>query len=239
MRAALVVGDRVNLIHDHRLHIPQDGAAFLGGQQNVQRLRCSNQDVRRPLQHRAPFVHERVAGAHRGADLRHEQTALAGQLQNFSQRHLEVLLDVVSQCLQRGDVEHLGAILQASGKSLTHQAVDAGQKRGQRLARTCGRGDQGGTPRQDVGPALLLRFGGRAETSDEPLLDQWMGPGEGTGNRKRHCRILSGFQIFAKCSPSPASPWVTSKNLHPLLDRNCFPAPEPPLPGNARIRPMV
>ena len=57
MRAALVVGDSVDLVDDHRLNMAQDGTAAIGGQQDVKRLRRGDQNVRRTLQHRAPLFH--------------------------------------------------------------------------------------------------------------------------------------------------------------------------------------
>ena len=44
-----------------------------------------------------------------------QQPARAGQLQDLAQRDFQVLLDVVAERLQRGDVEHLGAVLEVTG----------------------------------------------------------------------------------------------------------------------------
>ena len=90
MRAALVVGDGVNLVHDQRFHRAQVFAAFRGGQQNVKRFGRRHQNVRRPLLHGAAFVHQRVAGAHRRADFGHQVPALARQLQNFAERRVQI-----------------------------------------------------------------------------------------------------------------------------------------------------
>ena len=136
------------------------------------------------------LVHQRVAGAHGGADLRHQQAALARHLQNFAERNFEVLLDVVAERLERRDVEYFGAVLQISGERLADQTIDAGEKRRQRLAGSGGRGDQRGASRQDVRPALLLRFGRRAEALREPFLDERMRPGERAGNREGHSRYF-------------------------------------------------
>ena len=133
MRAALVIRHGVDFIDDHGFDIAQNRAALLRGQQNVKRLRRGDQNMRRPLQHGPPLVHQGVAGADRGANLRHQQAALARHLQNFAKRHFEVFLDVVAQRLQRRDVEDFGAVLQIARQRLAHQPIDAGQKRGQRL----------------------------------------------------------------------------------------------------------
>ncbi len=176
VRAALVVGDGVDFVHDHRLDVPQDGAAAVGGEQDVQRFRRGHQDVRRPLDHLAPLLHQSVAGADGGADLRHQQAALARQRQDFAQRAVEILLDVVAQRLQRRDVEHFGRVAQRAVERLAHQPVNADEERRQRLAGTGRRGDQRSAAGQNFRPALLLRLGGRAKARQEPLGDQRMRP---------------------------------------------------------------
>ena len=99
VRTAFVVSDSVNLVDDHRAHIAQDRAALLGGEQDIERLRCGDQDMWRPLQHGAPLLREGIAGAHGSADLRHQNPALCCQSKNLAQRPFEVFLDVVSQGL--------------------------------------------------------------------------------------------------------------------------------------------
>ena len=106
MRATLVVGHRMDFVDDHGLDIAQNRPALIRSKQNVERLRRGHQNVRRPLQHGAPLVHQRVAGAHRSANFRHEQAALARHGKDFPQRHFQIFLDVVAQRLQRRDVEN-------------------------------------------------------------------------------------------------------------------------------------
>ena len=163
VRAALVVGDGVDFVHDDGLDIAQNRAALFRGQQDVERLGRGDQNVRRPLQHRPPLVHQRVAGADGGANLRHQQSALARHLQNLAERDFEILLDVVAQRLQRRDVENFSAVVQIAGQRLAHQAINAGKKCSQRFAGAGGRGDQRGASGEDMRPALLLRLGRRAE----------------------------------------------------------------------------
>ena len=74
---------------------------------------------------------QRVAGADGGADLRHEQAALAGERENFAERSFQIFLDVVPQRFERRNVENLRAVGEISGKSFANQAVDAGEKRGE------------------------------------------------------------------------------------------------------------
>ena len=210
VRAALVVGDGVDFVHDYGLDIAQDGAAAVGGEQNVERLRRGDQDVRRPLQHLAPLFHQRVAGADGGANLGHQQAALGGQRQNLAQRPVEVLLNVVAQRLERRDVQNFGAVAQVAVQRLAHQAIDADEKCGQRLARTGGSGDQRGAAGKDLRPALLLRLGGRTEAPEEPLRNQRMRPGQRDRNfPHRHPAILAEFrQLFAGARKSRSSSTV-------------------------------
>ena len=132
--SALVVGDCVDFIHDHRFDITQDGPALFRSQQNVKRFWRRDQDVRRPLQHGAPLRHQGIPSADRGADLWHQQAALARHLQDFAQRNFEVLLNVVAQSLQRRHVQNFRAVLQLPSQSFAHQAINARQKSGQRFA---------------------------------------------------------------------------------------------------------
>ena len=169
VRAALVVGHGVDFVDDDGFDIAQNRAALFRGQQNVERLGRRDQNVRRPLQHGPALMHQRVAGADRGANLRHQQAALARHLQNLAQRPFEIFLDVVAQRLQRRDIQHFGAVVQITRQRLAHQTINAGQKRGQRLAGAGGGGDERGAPGENVRPALLLGLGRRAELSDKPL----------------------------------------------------------------------
>ena len=183
VHAALVIGHGVDFVHDYGFDIAQDGAALLRRQQNVKRLGRGDQNMRRTLQHGAPVFHQRVARTHRGANLGHQQAAVAGHQQNFSKRDFEIFLDVVAEGFERGDVENFGAVAQFASERLADKAVNAGQESGERFARSGRSRDQRGVPGEDVGPALLLWFGRRGEVRGEPLLNQRMSPGE----RRRDC----------------------------------------------------
>src|SRR5690242_19777068 len=54
-------------------------------------------------------------------------------------------------------------------------------------------------------PTLLLRFGRRAELVDEPLLYEWMGPGQRGGYSGTHLSILSGRRYLRNPFASLAS----------------------------------
>ena len=65
VRAALVAGQGVNLVDDHRLDRAQQLAALVGRQQQIERLGRGDQNVRRMAQHRLTLRGGRIAGAHR------------------------------------------------------------------------------------------------------------------------------------------------------------------------------
>src|ERR1700733_12588482 len=93
--ATFVIGDGMDFIEDHGLNVEQDGPALLRREQDVERLWRGYQNMGWTLQHGPALVHEGIAGADRGPNLRHQKSALARQLQNFTERDLEILLDVV------------------------------------------------------------------------------------------------------------------------------------------------
>ena len=76
MRTPLVVGHRVNLIDDDRSHAAQRLAAAIRSQQDEERLRGGDENVRRVLDHPLAFGRRCVAGAHGSADRRQQQSTL-------------------------------------------------------------------------------------------------------------------------------------------------------------------
>ena len=70
VRAALVAGDGVDLVDDHRLGGPQQLAAALARDEQEQRLGRGHDEARRVAQHRGALRGGRVAGAHRDPDVR-------------------------------------------------------------------------------------------------------------------------------------------------------------------------
>ena len=134
VRAALVVGHGVDFVDDDGANGFQDFAAFRGGQENVQRLGSSDQDMRRTREHRAALVGESVSGAHGGANVRHEEAALPGELKNFAERSFQILLNVVTQRLERRDIEDIGLVGQFPAEGFANEAIDADEKRGQSFA---------------------------------------------------------------------------------------------------------
>ena len=152
MRAALGAGDRVHLVHDHRLDAAQR-LARLRGQHQEERLGRRDQDVRRLLDELAALLLRGVAGADADAQLR----AQTGE------RPAQVPLDVVVERLQRRDVEEPEAAARARV-----EPVDPVEEGGERLARAGRRLDEDVAAGRDRGPARGLRGRRRGEGVLEP-----------------------------------------------------------------------
>src|SRR4029077_2705669 len=101
VRTALIVRDGVNFVDDYGFDGFQNLAAFRGREQNIERFGCSDEDVRRTLEHFAALVHQRLPGADGGGNLGHQKTPFGGELQNFAERDLEIFLNVVAEGFQR------------------------------------------------------------------------------------------------------------------------------------------
>ena len=129
--AALVVGDGVDFVDDHCGHVTQNRAALVGSEQDVERFGSCYQNVRRALQHGAALGHQRIAGAHSGPDFRHEQALLACVGEDLAEGAFKVLLDVVAERLERGNVENFRAVLQIAAGCLANEPVDANEERRQ------------------------------------------------------------------------------------------------------------
>ena len=171
MCAALDAGDGMQLVDDHALHRLQHRAPRGRREQDVQRLGRRHEDVRRHAAHPLALSRGRVAGAHRVADTdvgqphRDEPGADAGE------RLLQVLADVVGQRLQRRDVEHVDFVAEALLKTFDHEVIDRRQERGERLAGSGGRGDEGVAMLRRDSPGARLDLGGPAEARSQPAGD--------------------------------------------------------------------
>ena len=66
--------------------------------------------MRRFLAHLLALPGGRVARAYRGADSRERPVFGASQIGDPRERHVEVLVNVVAECLQRRNVENLRAV---------------------------------------------------------------------------------------------------------------------------------
>src|SRR5437588_9085515 len=134
MCATLVIGYGVNFIYDYGLYVAQDRPAFFCREQYVERFRRSHQNVWRTLEHLLALVHERVTGADGHTNFRHEQTFFSGEGGDLAQRSFKVLLNVITQRLERRNVEDLGAVKEIAAQRFAHQRVYAGEECSQSLA---------------------------------------------------------------------------------------------------------
>jgi len=160
MRAALVAGERVDLVDDERGDAPQDPTAALGREQQVEGFGRRDEQVRRTLQHRRALGGGGVAAAHEDPDGRSGETQLEGDVRDLAQRALEVLPDVDAERLERRDVDELRLVGEGALRlEAAIQAIDAHEEGGQRLSRAGRRGDQRVASLRDGGPALRLRLG--------------------------------------------------------------------------------
>ena len=172
--AALVRRDGVNFVDDDRPGGSQHGPPRFRPQENVERLRRRHQDVRRAAAHALSFGGRGVAGPDPGADLDVVEPALAQPFADARQRRLEIAVDIVRQRLERGDVDDLGRVGQATIEALPDHVVDRRQKGGERLARSGWRGDEGVPAGLDRRPSLGLSRRRRSEAVGEPAHDRRM-----------------------------------------------------------------
>ena len=108
--AALVAGERVDLVHDDGVGGREQFASAAGGEQQVERFRGGDQDVWRFPGHPGPIRGRGVARAEFGADRRERRAVRRRPGGNPGERNLEVPADVGAQRLQRGDVNHAGLV---------------------------------------------------------------------------------------------------------------------------------
>ena len=158
----------MDLVDDHGARRREHPAAGLGAEQDVERLRRGDDDVRRPAVHALALARRGIAGAHPGPDLDVRQPLRAQGLADAGERCLQVALDVVRQRLQRRDIDDLRLVSEPPLQPLSNQVVDRRQKGGKCLAGSRGRSDQRMPPRLDGRPRLRLGRRGRSEAAIEP-----------------------------------------------------------------------
>ncbi|MNX71747.1 hypothetical protein D3C86_1030740 [compost metagenome] len=186
----------MDFVDDHRLCGAEHLPAGIGAEQHIQGFRRGHQNVRRRFAHRRTDFLRCIAGAHGGADLQFGQPHHAQLLGNAGQRVLQVDLDVVGQCLEGRDVDHQGCVGQAFGafQAAVHQVIDDGEKGGEGLAGTGGRGDQSRAALADQRPRPGLGGGDRRERVTEPGADGRVKAAQGTvcGDGQVHAAIYAG-----------------------------------------------
>ena len=83
------------------------------------------------LAHALAFGGGRIARAHRGADRRERHATLRGQFADLGQRNFEVLPNVITESLERRDIDDARFLGQLAGACFANQFVEADQKSGQ------------------------------------------------------------------------------------------------------------
>ena len=104
-------------------------------------------------------------------DLRRRQPEPAGRLPDARHGGPEVALDVDGEGLERRDVEHAAPFF-LRWRWFEHQAIQAPEKRGERLAASGRRQDECGFATGDCRPSQLLRFRQRGERAGKPFADR-------------------------------------------------------------------
>src|SRR4029078_11991146 len=172
MRAALAGGHGVDLVHDHCARGLEHGAARVGAEQDVERLRRGHHDMRRKLSRALTLGLGRVAGPHPGADYDIGQSLRAKRLADAGERNVEIAVDIVRQGLEWRDIDDLRLVTEPSLETLAHQAVDGAMEGGERLAGAGWRSDQHVAADLDGGPGISLRGRRRGETLVKPRADR-------------------------------------------------------------------
>src|SRR5439155_9564122 len=140
----------------------------------------------RRFQHLLPVPDKCVAGAQRRPDRRKGNSLLGGYSRDFSQRGLQILLDIVAERLERRNIDHLDTVFKRARARGPNQVVEAEQKGGQRLPGACRRGDENVASGANLRPPESLRLGRLGETPGEPFLDEGI-------ERDRHWAASSIF----------------------------------------------
>ena len=155
--AALVARHRVDLVDDHGVDRLEDRPAALRRDEQVQRLRRRDDEVRRAAEHRGASRRRGVARAHADAQLGVGEPELGSDLGDLGQRPLEVLRDVDGERLQRRHVDDLRPIGDGvPGGVRAVQPIDAHEEAGKGLPRPRRRRDQRVAPGSDGGPSRPL-----------------------------------------------------------------------------------
>src|ERR1017187_5113871 len=175
VRAALVPGQRVDLVDDHGPHRREHLPAACRGEEEIERLGCRHDDLRAVAQHRRALGWRRVAVADGHLHLGRLQAELDRDLGDLCEGLSQVLAHIDRQGSQRRDVHDICTSTGASRLGAPVTTIDRHEKRGQGLARPRGRGDQRVDARGDSCPAFGLRLGrsGRV-TPPEPFGDRGM-----------------------------------------------------------------
>src|SRR2546427_7843717 len=171
MRTTLRACNGMYFVEDQRADTLQ-GLARARGEEQIQRLRCRDQDVGRIAEHRRALLLRRVTGANTDPQLGLQPGKRAAQ----------VALDVVVQGLERRDIDEPQTFA-----ALGVELVDAVEEGRERLAGARGRLDQRVPAARNRRPTELLGGSRRAERFLEPGSRQ----GAENGERVHLPRVLA------------------------------------------------
>src|SRR3954452_1465134 len=123
MGTSLAAGDCVDLVDDDGVDTPQR-LTSLTGQQEEQRLRRRDEDVRWPARERSPLVGGSVTCPHADLHLADCLAEARRSMRDAREWRAKVALDVDGERLQRGDVEDPAAGERVVGWGCGQQPVD-------------------------------------------------------------------------------------------------------------------
>ena len=154
MDPAFVVTHGVHFIDDDGPDAFQIRRHLLSAEEQIERFRRGDQDVRRLPDHPGPFA----LGSVTRADSHFQIGKLAAAfLADACERFEKILVDVIAQSFQWADVEHLNAVFERAFFSLPEETIDSTEKGGECLAGTGRRQQKCVVSLADLRPCLHLR----------------------------------------------------------------------------------
>jgi hypothetical protein len=133
MGPAARADNRVDLVDDHRAHRAQHLPAAVRREEQIQRFRRRDQDVRRRAKHRGALRLCRIAGSHCRRDPRRPQSGRFGQTLDPRARLYQVPVNIGAERLQRRDIDDADFIRQRRRLTVFEQRVDGGEECGERF----------------------------------------------------------------------------------------------------------
>jgi hypothetical protein len=155
--AAFRAGDGVDLVYDHGAERAEHAATTQTREQDVQRLRRRDENVRGRAHHPRARGRRRIARSHRDADLGKLLAARNEALAKLRERTLEVPLDVVVERLEGRDVEEVDRVRERAIETVRDESVELPEKRRERFSGAGRREDERVLAAGDRRPPALLR----------------------------------------------------------------------------------